>query len=251
MSSLQEESEERYGKLKSFSNKNYQILSEKYSEEIDFIERTEFALCWLNRLLGEFPPRTPAEETIRDLMADVFDSFLSSKFITLGGFLNQPFPLLRRAFEGILLIRYLNFDPSKDDKWRKEGAAGRITPEETRKIPVGDEAFLTNLYDYYCTGTHINSMYIWRRLLGVKNKFTLGKKIFNINEMITREYIIRHIQLISFFRSVMVDIYEADLPKIDPDFLPFLEEISDERASELNRKLSKELENWKAEARKE
>ena len=225
-----------------------------YRKEIKFIEDTEIFFCRINHILGRFPPLNEADESIRDLFADMYDSFTTAKKMILQGYLNPPFSLMRRAFETMLLIRYFHFLPDKERKWRKGGKKGEIKPEKTLSIGRGDEKFLKAAYNYYSRGTHINSKYVWPRQLGKSFKFTLGNFFLNPNvspySMITREYIMRLIQLIALAKYIIYLRYEPILLSFDSTLAKAEKKISDDAANVLIVRLNSDLEAKKAEQRK-
>jgi hypothetical protein len=244
---FQNAAEEKYKELQNCSVENYKHFFDKHNDSVLFIEKTELFLCRINCILAVIPPIDLCDKEIRNLWADAFDSFLASKKLILEGFLNQPFPVLRRAFETMLLIRYFIHDPSRVEKWSKGGKKGEIRPEETRKVPNGDTEFINKLYDYYCKGTHVNSMYIWQRQLGEGNSFTLGNIQVSANFAITREYLHRHVQLLALFRYIVYSYYQPIIEKLDPDINIALDEISDEKADIIIEELHEALEQIKDE----
>jgi len=173
-----EEANKEHDNLKEYSKTRFSELAEIFSEENKAAVNYERLLCRATLMLGHVKPKDAADQSIRDLLADVFDFLYISRQLILQGNLSAAFPLLRRAFESSALIHYFILKPLKADSWGKDK---QISNEEIRKFLGSNRMGLTatedaykKAYADYSGGSHPNRKYLPYRYLGEPNEFVLG-----------------------------------------------------------------------------
>jgi len=172
------EANKKHDNLKEYSKTRVSELVEIFSEENKAVVDYEKLLCRATLILGHVKPKDAADQSIRDLLADVFDFLYISRQLILQGNLSAAFPLLRRAFESSALIHYFILKPQKADQWSN---GKQIKNEEVRKflgsnrmgLTVAEDAY-QQAYADYSGGSHPNREYIPYRYLGEPNEFVLG-----------------------------------------------------------------------------
>jgi hypothetical protein len=139
--------------------------------------RKGMSLCAeLVHYLGDLPPKEAYDSIQRDLACDTIDSLWLAEHSLLRGYENQTLVLLRRAYETTSLMAYFFNFPGKATEW----AVGKRIRQSQIRNGLGTAAVpepkdhLDEMYRVYSLFTHVNRDTVYQRLLGDKNRFTLG-----------------------------------------------------------------------------
>ncbi len=220
------------------SARNEKIISNEYPEVQDFIKKNEILVSRIALILGTMKPENLADESIRDLLGDTFDSLFSAKELIYKGYLGTPFTLLRRAWETISLMTYFILHPEKAKDWRdgKEIPQREIRKAHEKHPQGGDANHQKEAHAYFAKCAHPNSMLIPYRLLGSGSEYTMGN-FAKPNDLITMANMIRLVQLWGYLRHVIVTRYGSEMYKKDAKLKSALKEISDEKGTKINLRL--------------
>jgi hypothetical protein len=227
-------------------SRNNKIVIESYPDAVAFIEEIEIFLCRMALVLGDIKPNSDADESIRDLFAEAFDSLLLAKNAIYEGYVGKAFPLMRQGYELMELMGYFYFNPGKEFAWRgKDGKAGKsIEPKEIRNFyeknpQYGDLTFKQELYNSFSSASHTNRLHIPYRQLGITNQFTLGN--FGHPGPKAIEQLMRLVELYSYLRHYVFTIYGTQMTAVDKELQKALEAVTDERATKIRAQLKQKF----------
>jgi hypothetical protein len=148
----------------------------KFQPQFSIVEEG-FDLCLeLIHILGDCAPKNETENAIRDVACDTFDSLWHARHLILSGCENHAIVLLRRAYETNSLLATFIQSESLAKKWID---GGEVKAADTRKFldtaalrePADD---MRGMYSMYCKFSHPNRHFVFMRLLGEGNRWTVG-----------------------------------------------------------------------------
>ncbi|MBU1123606.1 hypothetical protein KJ652_03365 [Patescibacteria group bacterium] len=228
-------------------SRNKKIVEETYVDAVNFIEDIEIVLCRMALILGDIQPENDADESIRDLFSEVFDSLLCSKNLIYEGYIGTAFPMMRRGYELMEMMIYFILNPDKETAWRgKSGKNGQhIKQCDIRQFfkthpRGGDVAFKQELYNHFSDASHTNKKYIPYRQLGIANEFTLGNFAYP-SDVGVIEQLMRLVQLYTFLRHIVFTHYGTKMTSLDAELPAGIDMVTDARATEINTKLKKKF----------
>ena len=221
--------------IRTCNTRNEKMVSKEYPEVQKFITKNEMLISRIALILGNIPPTDVADESIRDLLGDTFDSLFTAKEIIYKGYLGTPFVLLRRAWETVSLMTLFMLHPVKSQDWRKgkEIKQSDIRKAHEKHPSGGDVKWQKEMHTYFAKYAHPNSSIIPYRGLGAGSEYTMGN-FAKPEPMLTMPNLIRLIQLWACLRHILVRRYGQQLFVTDPKLKKALEKISDAQASKLN-----------------
>jgi len=233
--------------LNKCSPRNRKIVEKNYAAAVNFIKDIEIVLCRMALVLGDIQPENEADESIRDLFSEVFDSLMCAKNAIYEGYCGTAFPMMRRGYELMEMMIYFILNPEGETAWRgKSGKKGRqIKQGDIRKFletspQGGDVAFKKKLYDYFSSASHTNRKHIPYRQLGIANKFTLGN-FAHPSEVGVIEQLMRLVQLYAFLRHIVFTQYGTKMTTLDAGLSSTINTVTDTRAIEVNTELKKKF----------
>lgn len=203
-----------------------------FSSVIELTDHYGELICRVTNALGNSPPTSKQDVTVRDLMADVFDFLWEWRRPLLEGRLQVAYPLARRAYESLSLLSICAQNSSFAKAWER---GKKISNFEIRKaladapMPESENA-LKDLYKFFSLGTHPNRDLISYRYLGEGSSFVLGS-IGMPDLVLVTDHCIKLVQMWFWFAAAVSYFSHAVVDKVDTlfgnDYLKTAEEAKE------------------------
>lgn len=170
-------------------------------------------------IIGEEPPTSIQDATVRDLTADVFDFLFESRVFILRGQTLLALPLARRAYESLSLLHWCSLDSAVAEDWAK---GKKISNGHVRKAlaahRMGEpEDKLQDLYKFFREFTHPNREMIAFRKLGEGNRYVFGS-IGTPDLVSVADYCMKHLELWFWLCPTVTYYYRERVLRRDPTF---------------------------------
>ena len=214
-----EEGKKEHRLLSEYSEARNTELTRIFDSESDVIQFYEILVCALTLILAESRSDKVHDRSIRDLMADTFDTLYFCRKAIYSGFFGVAFPLMRISFEKIALIHYFMLLPEKAKVW---DSGKTIMNSEVRRFldsqPMGEDGTdLKRFYDKYSSAIHLNRSYVPERFLGEGNEFVLGV-IGAPDLFVVADFVAELLDLWFWFGAIISFNYRKEIEKHSTDF---------------------------------
>lgn len=212
---------EEYKSLLHYTELRRREISGMVQPYIQVTDRYGRLIARLTLLLGRIKPSGTQDLTLRDLMADVFDSLYEARVPILSGKCTVAYPIARRAYECLSLLHLCALDAGWAERWER---GTKITNADIRrelaKHPMGEpEAQTKELYNFFCLATHPNRDLVPYRFLGQGNSFVLGA-IGKPDLVMVTDYAMKYLEMWFWLTATVSWFYRTQIDREDKSYLP-------------------------------
>jgi hypothetical protein len=194
-------------------------LTKMFSPYISLTADYAMLVCRVIQVMGQKPPASAQDASVRDLAADVYDYLRESERIIMAGKNMLVYPMARRAYESLSLMVLLLLDTKYVKKWTAGQQIGnKEIREQLNKHKFGEqEQALKSLYNFFSAAAHPNRETVAQRFLGEGNSFTLGV-MAKPDLLVTVDFCIHNLDLWFWFAASLAWHHRELIDKFDPSF---------------------------------